>query len=115
MTAADVVLRTAAGRLVCPRCELADTPWRRLRGLLGRDLPADAGLLIRPSSSVHMLGMRYAIDAVFLDREQRVLRIAAGLAPWRLASCRGARAVLELPSGACAAAGLREGDVLVAG
>ncbi|MCW3041209.1 MAG: hypothetical protein JWM31_3114 [Solirubrobacterales bacterium] len=107
-----LVVRTADGATLCPRCELADTPWRRLRGLLGRELPADEGLLIRPSSSVHMFFMGFAIDAVFLDREQRVVRIAAGLAPWRMASCRGARAVLELPAGACARAGVREGDVL---
>ena len=44
--------------------------------------------------------MRFAIDAVFLDRESRVLRIAEHLKPWRLAGCRGASAVVEL-AGEC--------------
>lgn len=112
MPADPVTILTSGGSVLCARCELADTPWRRLRGLLGRELPADAGLLIRPSSSVHMFFMRYAIDAVFLDRQGRVLRVAAGLRPWRLASRRGARAVLELPAGAAARAGLTDGEQL---
>lgn len=107
------VRRVDGGGLVCAACERADTPWRRLRGLLGRTLTDDAGLLITPCRSVHMLGMRYAIDAVFLDRELRVLRVAADLRPGRMAGQRGARSVLELPAGVCARIGLRVGDRLV--
>ena len=57
--------------------------------------------------------MRFAIDAVFLDADNRVLRIAADLRPWRVAGRRGARAVVELAAGECARVGLREGDRLV--
>ena len=46
--------------------------------------------------------MRFAIDAVFLDRDLRVLDVAAGARPWRMAGRRGARAVLELPAGEAA-------------
>ena len=45
----------------------ADSVAARLRGLLGRDgLPAGTGLWIRPCNAVHTLGMRFAIDIVFL-------------------------------------------------
>ena len=58
--------------------------------------------------------MRFAIDAVFIDREKRVVRVAADLAPWRFAiAARGGRDVLELPAGAAAKAGTQAGDVLV--
>ena len=57
--------------------------------------------------------MRFAIDAVFLGDEGRVLRVAENLRPWRMAARRGARAVLELPAGTCARTGVREGDRLV--
>ncbi len=57
--------------------------------------------------------MRFAIDAVFLGADDRVLRIAADLRPWRVAGRRGARAVVELAAGECARVGLREGDTLV--
>ena len=58
--------------------------------------------------------MRFAIDAVFVDRAGTVVRVAADLPPWRLAIvARGARDVLELPAGAAARAGTQAGDVLV--
>jgi hypothetical protein len=53
--------------------------------------------------------MRFSIDAVFLDRADRVMKVAAALRPWRAAACRGARSVLELPAGEAARRGLRPG------
>ena len=74
-----------------------------MRGLLGRaSLEPDEGLLIRPAGSIHMLFMRFPIDAVFLDRELRVLKVVRELRSWRLASARGAKVVVELPAGSAA-------------
>ena len=102
------------GRAVCERCTDADRPLSRLRGLLGRaTMGRDEGILLRPASSVHTAFMRFPIDAVFLDRELRVIRIAAELKPWRAAGCRGARAVLELSSGESERRGVRPGDRVV--
>jgi uncharacterized membrane protein (UPF0127 family) len=102
----------ADGRTVCTAA-IADNPLTRLRGLLGRpSLPAGEGLLIRPAPSIHTLFMRFAIDAVFLDADMRVLGVEEALRPWRAAGRRGARAVLELPAGAAAGAGVREGERL---
>jgi uncharacterized protein len=101
------------GSLVCGRCLLAETPLARMRGLLGRaDLERDEGLYLRPASSIHMWFMRFPIDAVFLGADGQVLRIATGLKPWRTAGCWGAKAVVELPAGACERVGLRVGDRL---
>ena len=58
--------------------------------------------------------MRFAIDAVFVDRDGKVVRVAADLPPWRFAvAARGARDVLELPAGAAARAATQAGDELV--
>jgi uncharacterized membrane protein (UPF0127 family) len=111
-----VELRDESGATVCARCAIADNPWTRFRGLLGRSgLDPDEGLLIRPAGSIHMFFMRFAIDAVFLDRELVVLRVVPDLQPGKTAACRGAKAVLELPAGAAARAGIREGARLSAG
>src|SRR6266568_4115293 len=94
----EVALHLEDGRVVCERCLIAETAFSRMRGLLGRrDLPAGEGILLRPASSVHMAFMRFSIDAVFLDRELRVVKVASGLRPWRTAARRKAHAVLELP------------------
>jgi uncharacterized membrane protein (UPF0127 family) len=104
---------TRAGDPICPRCAVARTPLRRMKGLLGRrTLSSEEGLLLRPAGSVHTWFMRFPIDVVFLDRDLCVLRVVEELAPWRIAGARGAKAVLELPAGAAARVRLRAGDVL---
>jgi hypothetical protein len=113
---AEVVLRREDGSIVCERCVLADTALMRMKGLLGRpDLPHGEGILLKPASSVHMAFMRFPIDAVFLDRDLRVVKIAPDLKPWRAAGSRGAKAVLEIPAGEAGRRGLSVGDRLVAG
>lgn len=108
----STLLRTG-GDVVCERCSIASTPLSRTRGLLGRDeLPPGEGILLRPAGSIHTAFMRFPIDAVFLDRELRVVRIARHLAPWRVAAARGARAVLELPAGESDRRGLDVGTRL---
>src|SRR5919204_5668656 len=106
----EVALRLENGRTVCERCVVADTALARMKGLLGRrDLPRGEGILLRPASSVHTGFMRFPIDVVFLDAENRVVKIAAGLKPWKAAAARKAKAVVELPAGEAARRGLRVG------
>lgn len=97
-----------------PHLRRADSFWARCKGLLGTNaLTPDEGLWIDPCSSIHMFGMRYAIDAVFLDRNLRVVRVCSGVQPWRTA--RGgasAHSVLELPSGQADVYHLQVGDQL---
>ncbi len=98
--AAGVVLVGEDGRTVCRRCSIAGTPLRRLRGLLGRRrlLPGE-GLVIVPCSSVHTWFMRFPIDVVFLDDEDRVLTVVEAVKPWRAIRHRGAKTAVELAAG----------------
>lgn len=101
------------GRVVCERLLVAARPLRRMRGLLGRaGLPAGEGILLRPAGSVHTFFMRFPIDVVFLDREQRVVGIEPALPPWRTSGRRGAKAVVELAAGEAARRGLQVGERL---
>src|SRR6266496_2485216 len=69
----EVALANDDGTVVCERCLLAETPFARLRGLLGRSgLSSGEGLLLRPAGSIHTAFMRFTIDAVFLDAADRV-------------------------------------------
>jgi uncharacterized membrane protein (UPF0127 family) len=88
------------GRVVCDSCVVADNPIARLIGLTGRrGLARGEGLLLRPANAIHTSFMRFAIDAVFLDRELAVVGMAENVRPWRFAARRRARAVLELGAG----------------
>jgi uncharacterized protein len=111
----EVTLKRENGDVVCDRCVVAASPFARMKGLLGRsELRPGEGLLLRPASAIHTFFMRFPIDAVFLDRDWRVVGIAGDVAPWRTAGRKGAKAVLELPAGESARRGLRPGDLLVA-
>ena len=83
-------------------------------GLIGRaGLAAGEGLRITRTSAITMFFMRFAIDAVFVDRGRRVVRVVERLRPWVPAVIApGADEVIELPAGAVARAGVQAGDVL---
>jgi uncharacterized membrane protein (UPF0127 family) len=57
--------------------------------------------------------MTYSIDVLFLDHENRVVRLAVEVPPGRLyVGCRGATHVLEMRASAAFAVGIHEGMVL---
>ena len=107
----NLTLRREDGRVVAESVIVADSTMRRLRGLLGKgDLPSGHGILLRPAWSIHTAFMRFPIDVVFLDADQVVIKIVPRLPPFKTASCRGAREVVELRSGECDRRGLSLGD-----
>ncbi len=91
---------------------MADDPISRLIGLLGRrGLPERGGLILRPCSGVHMLGMRFAVDALYVDAKGRVVRAISALRPWRIGPVDPhTDYVVELPSGTLAATHTAVGD-----
>jgi uncharacterized protein len=108
-----VMYRATVGNLtLADRLRGAHTHWTRLRGLLGTPrLAPGEGLWIKPSRQVHMFGMRYALDLVFLDAAGQVLRLVHALPPNRISPrVAGAISVLELPAGMLAGTTLAEGD-----
>jgi uncharacterized protein len=104
-----------SGEILCERCLVATRPLQRMRGLLGRrELPPGEGILLRHAGSIHTFFMRFPIDAVFLDGEHVVVRIASDVPPWRALGQRGARAVLELAAGEAERRGVEIGERLLA-
>lgn len=93
---------------------LADTSLTRLFGLLGKHgLEPGAGILIRPSSGVHTMGMKFAIDVIALDRNLRVVKVWPRLRPWRVTSVDlKTHSVLELGPGQIEQCGIEPGDQL---
>ena len=108
------------GTVLAERLEVADSFGARFAGLMGRpSLAAGAGLWLTGTGSIHMLFMRFPIDAVFLGPElpggaRLVVAPRPALRPWvGVGLARGARGVLELPAGTIAATGTAAGDEVV--
>ncbi len=102
------------GVVLVHHVDVAESLLARMRGLLGRTaLEVGVGLWIRPCASIHTIGMRFTIDAAFVDAQGRVLRTYRALPPWRVTQIAwGAVGVLELAAGTLAATGTVVGDQL---
>jgi uncharacterized protein len=73
----------------------------RLFGLIPRSTMAESeGLILNPCSSIHTCFMKFAIDAVFLDKNMKVIAIVDSMKPWRFSAWYiSAKSVLELKAG----------------
>ena len=95
--------------------ELATAMWDRMRGLLGRtELAPRHGLILAPCTSIHMIGMRFPIDAIFLARDGEVVRIVRSIAPgaFYVGGGRRAHATLEIAARWLAHDTIKPGDRL---
>lgn len=102
-----------SGRLLARRVELAIDSQSRRRGLLGRDTFEEGlALVIAPCNAIHTFFMRFAIDAVFVARDGRVLKTCATVPRRRIAFSLGAFAVIELPTGTIEHSDTRRGDLI---
>ena len=125
MTAPTASLRArnvSRSTAIAERLEVADGLWGKFMGLMGRPgLEPDAGLWLTDSNGIHMMFMRFAIDAVFLgkpdpgrDGARPVVSVHRGLRAWTglVPLVRGAHGVLELPVGTIDRSGTQVGDLI---
>ena len=101
-------------RVLAERASVARSFFRRLKGLLGTETLLDGdALLLAPCNSIHMFGMKYAIDVVFLDKELVVVDVLENIAPGKASRVyRKAYCCLELPAGKVNLTGTAGGDKL---
>ena len=123
MSAPSLVARNVTrGSVLAGSVEDAAGLWRKFMGLMGRpSLAPDAGLWLPDSNGIHMMFMRFPIDAVFVSRPdpsqdgaRAVVALRERLPAWRglVPLIRGAHGVLELPAGTIAASGTAVGDLV---
>ena len=87
---------------------------RRFMGLMFRSSMAENhGLLLTPCDEIHTFCMRFAIDTVALDKNNRVLFIDPAVPPHKVRKrVKGCKKILELNAGAAERLGINVGDVL---
>ena len=91
---------------------IADGFITRLVGLLrDKSLAPGDGLWIKPCNSIHSIGMHFVFDAVFLDKDLKVVHLMHEMKPWRASKMVwSAQSVLEVPAGLIAQTGTELGD-----
>lgn len=118
-TAARGVARNLdRGAVLAARLETAGSFWGKFMGLMGRpSLPSGEGLWLPGGNGIHMMFMRFPIDAVFVtkadaDGVRRVRSVHRNVRAWTglIPLITGAHGVLELPVGVIDATGTQPGD-----
>lgn len=84
--------------ILAEKLEIAESFKDRLLGLMFSTSlgPRDA-LMLTPCKSIHTFFMNYPIDVLFLDKENKIVKIYKNMVPWRMTGfCFRAEKVIEL-------------------
>ena len=100
------------GEVFLKDIEFADTFWSRFAGYQLRLRPHVPGFVFEPANSIHTFWCFFPLDLVFLNHENKVIKVIRHMRPWRHTKFyfRSVR-VLEVPAGQIPQS-LQEGDVL---
>ena len=103
------------GTVLLANGKLYANTWSRFWGLMLKKGVADGeGILLTRSSSIHSFFMRFRFDAIFIDKDNRVVKIVPAMKQWRIAfGGKGAKDTIELAAGAGERANTQPGDQLV--
>ena len=108
------VINVDTQRCIISKVFKANNVWERARGLLARKaLDTGEGFWLEPCPSVHTIGIRYALDIIFLDCDGRVKKITRNLRPMRFAVCSNATVSLELLAGQATSLQITQGMRLI--
>lgn len=97
---------------IAERAEIAQSFLAKAVGLLGRSsISEGTGLVLSSTNSIHMFFMRFAIDALFIDKDGNVIKVLHSLKPWRISPIVWqAYHCIELPSETARMTLTKEGD-----
>ena len=93
---------------------VADTYFKRLKGLMfTKELPTQNALQIIPCSEIHTFFMNYSIDVLYLDARNNIVYMNEKLKPGKVGKyVKGAKSVIELPSGKIKEANIKVGQTV---
>lgn len=85
----------------------------RLFGMIGRRFTDFDAMVFPACSSVHTCFMTMPLDLVFVNGENKVVRVVPSVPPWRLmVRAPGAKTVIEMRGGTLTHETVEEGDIL---
>ena len=101
MQLGEIQFTDSSGELVTriENIEKTESMAERNKGLLGRKTFQSSGLWITPCNSVHTIGMKFAIDLVYLSKHQQVVKTVSNVKAWRTSIAITAKSIIEFPLG----------------
>lgn len=100
--------------VITRNAEIADTFFSRFKGLMFRkSIDDDYALYITPCNQIHMLNMRFAIDVVYLNNSDEVIKIDVNVQPGKICkTVKNAKSVIEMKSFSAEKLGISTGDTI---
>lgn len=94
--------------------EIAESFFARAQGLLGRkNLSVDQALWIKPCNNIHTFFMKFKIDCVFINKNQKVEKVFSNVLPFCIKGpVWKATSVIEFSAGFVETWNIKVGDQL---
>lgn len=88
---------------------LLDNFFSRLLGLMFRQsIDGSTAYVLKPCNGIHSFFMRFPIDVIFIDKENRILLCVENMKPWRINPIvKNAHAVIEMKAGNLSTLGIK--------
>jgi uncharacterized membrane protein (UPF0127 family) len=108
-----ILIHMKTNRTIAKNIKIADSFFSRLIGLtFVKEMKGMDALLLIPGNSIHNCFVRFAIDVIFIDKENKVVKVIRGFKPWRFTRIYfSANKVLEMKAGTLIA-DIEKGDQL---
>lgn len=108
------IINKSKETLLAKDAVIANTPFKRIKGLLGKkEFKEGQALILKPCNSIHTFFLRFAIDVIFVDKENKVIEAISCLKPFRLTRVYWWSALaIELPAGIILSSHTQAGDLL---
>lgn len=94
--------------------KIAKNPFSRMKGLLfTKEILPGKGLCLKPCNGVHSIGMRYAIDVIYLNKAGAIQKIIHDFKPGKLGPVNfKTHQIVEMKAGTLKPLDLTAGEVL---
>ncbi|MBQ7102001.1 MAG: DUF192 domain-containing protein [Clostridia bacterium] len=101
-------------QIITDNARRADNFFTRFKGLMFvKEIEDNYALHITPCNQIHMLNMRFALDVIYLDKDNTVVKVDENVQPGRICkTVRNAKSVIEMKAFAASKLGINQGDVL---
>ena len=101
-------------QIITDNAHCADNFFTRFKGLMFvKGIDDNYALHITPCNQIHMLNMRFALDVIYLDKDNRIVTVDENVQPGRICkTVKQSKSVIEMKAGAAEKFGIRQGDIL---
>ena len=101
------------GSFISSKARVASNFWLRFKGLMfDGAIDEKAAMVFYNAPAIHTSFMRFSIDIVFLDKNNKVIRICEAVRPWKIVFCLSSALAIELPAHRAKERSLEIGDIL---